>query len=477
MRSVLAAAGAALATVVPLALADQCHKGSNTYTNNAYCQAVNAITYSNFGGSGSYDKITSYNEATGECTTEKQSYNGPFAPLDGQVSIHLRGPLKLKQLAVYLPKSESPKAKRRVHGHHRRHGHQHFHQHNKDVRDIQDRAVGDTVTAVIDGKTVTWANDYAGPGAAGAAAESTPPPQNHEPVKFQNKGAKSPPSSGQDAADPSDSQSSVTDSADDDNQKDSAPTTGDWNRVAYYSSDSGEQTGLTLMGNQGAEGCSGTWGFQTGSSLSYVSSDGTSCASEGQKLAQDNYLPTDTEIAFFSDTECRDGDCGFVRDTVPNYHGWAGDEKAFMFEFQMPDDGKSDMGANIAPNMPSIWLLNADIPRIEQYGDCSCWKSGCGEFDLFEVLRPEPEQKNKAKSTIHRSAGANSAGNSDYFERPCDKTIKVAAVMRGSNKNAHIVILDDEAEFGETKTNDDIDGVCTAYKDTPEKLSEFKMPS
>lgn len=39
--------------------------------------------------------------------------------------------------------------------------------------------------------------------------------------------------------------------------------------------------------------------------------------------------------------------------------------------------------------MPAIWLLNAHIPRTSQYSNnvnCSCWRSGCGEFDVFEVM-------------------------------------------------------------------------------------------
>jgi hypothetical protein len=64
---------------------------------------------------------------------------------------------------------------------------------------------------------------------------------------------------------------------------------------------------------------------------------------------------------------------------------FAGAEKAFFLEFSMPDDGSMD-GFNA--NMPAIWLLNTKIPRTQQYGDCSCWKTGCGEFDIFETLAP-----------------------------------------------------------------------------------------
>ena len=57
----------------------------------------------------------------------------------------------------------------------------------------------------------------------------------------------------------------------------------------------------------------------------------------------------------------------------------------FCFEFEMPSDTN---GNGYNQDMPAVWLLNAKIPRTLQYGEatCSCWKTGCGELDLFEVL-------------------------------------------------------------------------------------------
>ncbi len=101
----------------------------------------------------------------------------------------------------------------------------------------------------------------------------------------------------------------------------------------------------------------------------------------------------------------------------------------------MPPSGKTGFNGD----MPAIWLLNAQIPRTSQYGDnpdCSCWTSGCGEFDLFEILDPG---NFRCKSTLHM---APAGGCSDYFERPTVGTIKAAVVFTGSNEVAHIQILD-----------------------------------
>lgn len=118
--------------------------------------------------------------------------------------------------------------------------------------------------------------------------------------------------------------------------------------------------------------------------------------------------------------------------------GFIGAQKLFLFEFSMPLDGVTS-GANA--DMPAIWMLNSQIPRTLQYGsaDCSCWESGCGEFDIFEVLTTA---STRAKSTLH---GNISGGDSDYFVRPTNDTIKVAVTMGA--ETATIKILDADFDF------------------------------
>lgn len=64
--------------------------------------------------------------------------------------------------------------------------------------------------------------------------------------------------------------------------------------------------------------------------------------------------------------------------------GFDGGNKVFLLEFSMPKDDTAGFNAD----MPAIWMLNPQIPRTVQYGngDCSCWKTGCGEFDVAETL-------------------------------------------------------------------------------------------
>lgn len=144
-----------------------------------------------------------------------------------------------------------------------------------------------------------------------------------------------------------------------------------------------------------------------------------------------------------TDTQCNDesGECGYYRPGTVAYHGFTGTSKAFFFEFSMPDDGQTTTDIYDPVNMPAIWLLNAQIPRTLQYGNsnCSCWLSGCGEVDIFEVLSPGYD---KAKSTIH---GNVAGGSSDWFPRPVNGSMKMAVVM--IEDCIHIKILDDDTEF------------------------------
>ena len=98
----------------------------------------------------------------------------------------------------------------------------------------------------------------------------------------------------------------------------------------------------------------------------------------------------------------------------------------------MPFSGKTGFNGD----MPGIWLLNAQVPLTSQYGtnaDCSCWTSGCGEFDLFEVL----DCGNfRCKSALHM---APAGGSSDWFMRPTKGTITAAIVFAGDNISVRII--------------------------------------
>lgn len=147
----------------------------------------------------------------------------------------------------------------------------------------------------------------------------------------------------------------------------------------------------------------------------------------------------------FSGTECSGNTCGYYRDNIPAYQGFGGGDKIFVFEFSMPSDTD---GSAYNQDMPAIWLLNAKVPRTLQYGDsdCSCWKTGCGEMDLFEILTAGSD---KLISHIHSGQGDNGqssggGGSQDYFTRPTSSTLKAAVIFDSSAQSVHIVQVDDD---------------------------------
>ncbi|KAK4550060.1 hypothetical protein LTR36_003027 [Oleoguttula mirabilis] len=172
-----------------------------------------------------------------------------------------------------------------------------------------------------------------------------------------------------------------------------------------------------------------------------------------------------------SDTECSGDDCGFYRDGTVAYHGFDGPSKAFFFEFQMPSTGETAASIYDPVDMPAIWMLNALIPRTLQYGleACSCWESGCGEFDVFEVLAAGDT---RMKSTLH---GNIAGGDSDYFARPTTKTMKAALVLY--NNNIHIKTLDDDTDFGSTMDSDTISDICSSTLTQTNTVSLFALSS
>ena len=224
---------------------------------------------------------------------------------------------------------------------------------------------------------------------------------------------------------------------------------GQWGRQAYYSADLQTADGLTFLNNMGGQG-SGVFDEIFGMSLSYAAADAKAGAAAPQVLAN-QMLGDGDEIVIMTDKKCQNGDCGVTRPGGVAYHGFDGANKMFLLEFDMPLTGVTGWNRD----MPAVWILNAQIPNTIQYGkaECSCWESGCGEWDIFEVL---DAGNTRCKSTIH---GNISGGDSNYFDRPVDSTVKVAVIFDADNSAGHIVVLPDDTTFDQTLTDDQVAGL------------------
>ncbi|KAG5983820.1 hypothetical protein E4U55_007053 [Claviceps digitariae] len=420
------------------ALQQQCSGTATNEGGNWFCGAVNQIVYQGIKGSGKFKAVT-HMGSSGECHFEDKEFSGPLAPLDEDLSIHFRGPISVQEIAVYnlagskdkrdveaeaeSEAESSPQipAAHPVHNH----GHKHLHRRAR-------RHKREMVFANINNKIVSWENNWFGGAAPPQKAPAAAPAAAPAPAPAQPPAAKG--AAGAALKPDTSEHSAGSDKAKSKSKGKPAPSGSDWDRVAYYNADDQIVENMVFMGNYGGTG-SGVFDTTWGSSLSYLNAKGDGGASSPQILSKTE-IPSNKEFAIFSAEKC-DASCGYARAKDIAYKGFGGANKVFLFHFKMPLDGVRTFNGD----MPAIWALNARIPRTAQYNACSCWGSGCGEADIYEVLA---SGDTKCKSTFHL---ANGAGSSDYFDRPVDQYIKVAAVFHEETASVSIKKLDDDVDF------------------------------
>lgn len=411
-----------------VALATTVQAGCSQVAGNYYCSPTKKVTFSNVGFSGSYSDVTGMDETTGQCSSTSLSFNGNLAPLDEELSVHFRGPIRLVQFGVYYPSgSNSKREDEEVQAPVKReedcdevvrHAH-HAHKRATAIELVTSivlvDAQGNPVTSAVAAPTGVIAS-----GALGVEKAYRPLSTSSYPTTTTATSV-APASSGA-----------------------ASGTPGSWTRSSYYTPGTGDN--VTFLNNNGGQG-SGVWSATFGNSLSYCNAD-NSGASSTPVILSDVTLPSNKEFVIFSKDSCTDGNpgCGFYRSGTPAFHGFGGSSKIFVFEFEMP----SDVSGGFNGDMPAVWLLNAKIPRTLQYGSvtCSCWATGCGELDLFEILS---SGSNNLITTLHDGQGANGGaggggGSSDYFARPTTGTFKGAAIFTG--RAVHVLQLDDSTVFG-----------------------------
>lgn len=417
---------------------------------NYYCSETKKVIYKGIGFSGSYMDVTNMDENTGKCTQQLYSFSGNLSPLDEELSVHFRGPLTLLQFGVYYP-SSSGNSKRQIDDQDCNVKHVH-HKHKRATEVVQ---VTQTVFVDGNGNTVTSqalqtstvesspavssaaaANDNANSGSGsgssagfGSGYGSVSALDGEGKAYRSDISTKSAPTST--SAQPSSSETASVDGA--------------WTRDSYYTP--GSTDNCVFLNYHGGSG-SGVWSAKFGNSLSYANADNSGGSSTPVPL-EETTIKSGEEYIIFSGSKCgSSSDCGYYRKGTVAYHGFKGASKIFVFEFEMPSDTN---GNGYNQDMPAVWLLNAKIPRTLQYGEatCSCWKTGCGELDLFEVLS---SGSNKMISHLHDGQGSSQnsnnggGGSQDYFERPTSGTFKGVVIFYGDE--IHILQVDDETEFG-----------------------------
>lgn len=451
---------ALVASILATASADCQNVGGNWY-----CAQTNKFIYNNVGFSGSYNDVTSMDENSGTCSSTPSPFSGTLSPLDQELSVHFRGPLHLKQFGVYY-RSAGGNSKRddgdcALVEHH-------VHKHVKRATTVVTQMV------VLDqyGKTVTPSSSAAAPApaassgssaSAGASSVVPPAPQGSSPGSSAASASSSAASAGVSAG----SGASASGSAASKPSSSSAPSlpagaasAGSWVRSSYFVP--GSTTNCTIMNHFGGAG-SGVWSSAFGNSISYANADNSGCSSSPVALG-DVTIGSNTEFLIMSGLTCGDksetSSCGFYRPGIPAYHGWSGVEKIFVFEFEMPSSGATGFNGD----MPAIWMLNAKIPRTLQYGaqSCSCWSSGCGELDLFEILSTG---SSKMITHLHDKQGDNGSGyggggSGDYIQRPLQGSMKAAAIF--TKGQIHVMQLDNSVTFDSVLASSIVDAWVAA---------------
>jgi len=383
-----------------------------------YSNPVSEMVFQDVGISGTYNQITKMDKGSCSCESSPRTFGGAAAPLNEEFVAIVRGPIKLERFAVYMPGSNMKRdavepSHLRRHVHHRRH--------KIEQRDLV------TVTKTKTSTKVVWVDaptETAKPDVKLASAGDDDDDDDTKPEKAVEK-----------KKTPVDSTGS-----------------GKYQRVAYYDADAGKAEGLVFLSHKGDDEVSGTFDTCFGNSLSYVTSDMEGPSKSPQVLAK-QMVPSNNEFVIASGASCEDGGCGYVRPGTQAHHGWGGTEKVFVFEFSMPDDFSSDFNKN----MPSLWLLNQQIVNTLQYGkpECSCWKTGCGELDVFEVLEGNHDS---AITAIHGKKEGMGVGS---FPRPKTETIKLAVIFSG-NKASIRVLPTSHAFSSRVNTFDKVSGGVAA---------------
>lgn len=211
-----------------------------------------------------------------------------------------------------------------------------------------------------------------------------------------------------------------------------------------------------FLNHLGGTNGSGAWDSCFGNTLSYANCDGVTGAQAPQVLGN-VVIPSDQEVVVFTGNQCG-SDCGYVRPGTPAYEGFStATDTIFLFQFMMPRDSGS--GFNV--DMSAVWFLNAEIPRTLQYGNgaCSCWTSGCGELDVFEILSAGSDY---LTATLHTWQGTGTqyggGGCPDYIGRPLSSYMTAAVIFSVDTQTVDIVVLDPSTAFSPTLTGAEVQG-------------------
>lgn len=130
------------------------------------------------------------------------------------------------------------------------------------------------------------------------------------------------------------------------------------------------------------------------------------------------------------------------------FQGWTGTKKLFITKVDMPNGG--------APNVPAIWMLNAQTMRSGQY-QCNCRgvgpAGGCGELDIAEVLEKDTTQ---IATHYYFYDGTYNPGNDRLCARPTDAPATFVTIIDESYGVKALALGADDFDFSSTSISNEV---------------------
>lgn len=200
------------------------------------------------------------------------------------------------------------------------------------------------------------------------------------------------------------------------------PSTTSWKRVSWYKR-GGAASNLVFMNNKNIDYSStrGPQGFASSDGMSFATTpqpfSGTLAEASNPALVGGGPgIDTGVEVNIMTGKPCSTYDCPGLHGDTWSYHGWGGSKKIFVTKVQMPW-GKT-------PNLPAIWILNAQVLWSGQYSGCNCRGmgaiGGCGELDIAEVIETNARRDKVSTHYYFYDGAVVSSGGDNFASRPVD---------------------------------------------------------
>ncbi|KAF1329182.1 Gpi anchor protein, partial [Globisporangium splendens] len=233
-------------------------------------------------------------------------------------------------------------------------------------------------------------------------------------------------------------------------------TSGSWNKVSSYTK-GGSATNMVFMNNRNIDygGKSSPEGFSTADGKGNAKEStpfGGNLAAASNPYGQSIYADekTGTEVHIMTSKKCgQDGACkGYYDKDGTAFQGWGGAKKMFVTKVDMAQGG--------APNLPAIWMLNAQIVRSNQY-QCNCRGmgkgGGCGELDIAEVIEKDTSV---VATHYYFYDGQTAPGHDSFGKRPVDGPTTYVTIIDESYGVKVLEIGADDFDFEASSVTQDV---------------------